>query len=419
MMHRTFNHLRVARRGFSFIEVMFAVIILGIGFVMVSAMFPVAIQQTQMNVEDAAVGRVSLSAQQNFTALKQDLVAQAHNNTIKTNYPNGVINDLYYGWPISLPAVTSPPPGQTYFPGRVFGFRDPRAYTYPVLPTPYPTPAPNLFTNQYHFPLNSTIVSGVGSVAITGLWERVRGNLISSAEPQYAYVPMFQRGGTFVTGNPAAPWAADSQFNIYVFIASARNRTPYSYTNPGTYSDLFRNPKSSVTSPPPLDTNADLTGEPATLEPRLVTVTIYPRNGAQLVDQIVIQASTAGWSDSYLAAGTGGFVIISDDTNGSIAPPWPAWSAGFYNGQVFRLGASTVLSSAYPAPPAASTTWELQPGYDVQNTAGFGPAGKPMQAFILGRAYANPDLKHTTSANPYDGPVQDLAVQQFSVSIPK
>src|SRR5688572_30896346 len=41
------------RRGFTFTEVMFAVILLGIGFIMLAGMFPVAIQQTQTNVEES------------------------------------------------------------------------------------------------------------------------------------------------------------------------------------------------------------------------------------------------------------------------------------------------------------------------------------------------------------------------------
>src|SRR5438552_15964832 len=40
--------------GFTFTEVMFAVILLGVGFIMVAAIFPVAIQQSQSNLEDAA-----------------------------------------------------------------------------------------------------------------------------------------------------------------------------------------------------------------------------------------------------------------------------------------------------------------------------------------------------------------------------
>jgi prepilin-type N-terminal cleavage/methylation domain-containing protein len=48
------------RRGFSFTEVLFAVMILGIGFIMVAAIFPVAIQQAKTSTEEttgAAVGR--------------------------------------------------------------------------------------------------------------------------------------------------------------------------------------------------------------------------------------------------------------------------------------------------------------------------------------------------------------------------
>jgi type II secretory pathway pseudopilin PulG len=47
-------------RGFTFLEVLFAVIIVGIGFIMIAAIFPVAIAQTQANVSEAtgvAVGR--------------------------------------------------------------------------------------------------------------------------------------------------------------------------------------------------------------------------------------------------------------------------------------------------------------------------------------------------------------------------
>ncbi|MCY2953403.1 MAG: hypothetical protein NTU53_15710 [Planctomycetota bacterium] len=41
------------RGGFTFTEVLFAVMLLGIGFIMVAAIFPVAIQQSQANREDA------------------------------------------------------------------------------------------------------------------------------------------------------------------------------------------------------------------------------------------------------------------------------------------------------------------------------------------------------------------------------
>jgi hypothetical protein len=43
---------RAARRGFAFTEVLFAVMVLGIGFIMIAAMFPVTIRQTQNSMQD-------------------------------------------------------------------------------------------------------------------------------------------------------------------------------------------------------------------------------------------------------------------------------------------------------------------------------------------------------------------------------
>ena len=56
------------RRGFSFAEVMFAVVVLGVGFIMIAAIFPVAISQSQASVGEtygvtAAVGGVSAMTQ--------------------------------------------------------------------------------------------------------------------------------------------------------------------------------------------------------------------------------------------------------------------------------------------------------------------------------------------------------------------
>jgi len=43
------------RRGFTFVEILFAVMILGIGFIMIAGIFPVALNQTQLN-SDETVG---------------------------------------------------------------------------------------------------------------------------------------------------------------------------------------------------------------------------------------------------------------------------------------------------------------------------------------------------------------------------
>src|SRR5262245_7973582 len=47
------------RRAFSFTEIMFAVIILGIGFIMVAAIFPVALQQAKTTSEETTAAAMS------------------------------------------------------------------------------------------------------------------------------------------------------------------------------------------------------------------------------------------------------------------------------------------------------------------------------------------------------------------------
>jgi Tfp pilus assembly protein PilV len=44
--------MMLMRRGFSFAEVLFAVAVLGIGFIMVAAIFPAAILQTQAAIDE-------------------------------------------------------------------------------------------------------------------------------------------------------------------------------------------------------------------------------------------------------------------------------------------------------------------------------------------------------------------------------
>src|SRR5438045_5186818 len=69
---------RAARRGFSFAEVMFAVIVLGIGFIMVAAIFPVAIQQTKTTADDTHAAAAAREVTNNFiqsTAYQADMPA--------------------------------------------------------------------------------------------------------------------------------------------------------------------------------------------------------------------------------------------------------------------------------------------------------------------------------------------------------
>ena len=61
------------RRGFSFTEVLFAVMVMGIGFIMIAAMFPVTIRQQQTTLEEtvgASTANMALAYLQSSDAIK-------------------------------------------------------------------------------------------------------------------------------------------------------------------------------------------------------------------------------------------------------------------------------------------------------------------------------------------------------------
>src|SRR3954449_6305802 len=53
---------RTARPGFAFTEILFAVMVLALGFIMIAAMFPVTIRQTQSTMEEATAANVAKGA---------------------------------------------------------------------------------------------------------------------------------------------------------------------------------------------------------------------------------------------------------------------------------------------------------------------------------------------------------------------
>src|SRR5690348_14150276 len=60
---------RLMRRAFSFTEILFAVMILGIGFIMIAAVFPVAIKQTAQTGEESIGASVAREATATLTSL--------------------------------------------------------------------------------------------------------------------------------------------------------------------------------------------------------------------------------------------------------------------------------------------------------------------------------------------------------------
>ena len=48
-----------SRRAFSFVEILFAIMILGIGFIMIAAIFPVAINETALSGEETVASTIA------------------------------------------------------------------------------------------------------------------------------------------------------------------------------------------------------------------------------------------------------------------------------------------------------------------------------------------------------------------------
>jgi hypothetical protein len=159
------------RPGFSFAEVMFAVIVLGIGFIMVAAIFPVAIQQTRLTVDESTAAAVARQA----TSVLEQLVVRSETavfNQSDPTKPEPLFPRTQSG-PVPTPSVYSP---------RSMGFSQPAGGA--ALPPPE-------------------------------LWNRLCGNLISASDPRFGWTMLYSR-------------ADNSQFiRLYIFVLQQRNRSVF------------------------------------------------------------------------------------------------------------------------------------------------------------------------------------------------
>jgi hypothetical protein len=123
------------RAGYSFVEVMFAVVVLGVGFIMVAAIFPVAIQQSKTTSEEASAAATSRAAVLHLQSIATELTMP------RTEQEND-----------AKPAFVAP------------------------------------FNN-----VTSPLVAPAPTVVGTGSWEAVRGNMILNTDRRRAWVPLYKR----------------------------------------------------------------------------------------------------------------------------------------------------------------------------------------------------------------------------------
>ncbi len=128
------------RRGFTFTEILFAVLILGIGFILIAAIFPVALKQTQATSEETTAATIA----------KGGVSYLAKYNT-----------QSYWYTPAGAVASATMPDG-------------------------------------YVHPIGPTAVAGEPVMTNTTLWPLISGNLILPSDPRYAWIPLYRQ----VNGQP-------------------------------------------------------------------------------------------------------------------------------------------------------------------------------------------------------------------------
>ena len=89
-----------ARRAFTFTEVLFAVMLLGIGFIMVAAIFPVAIRESRANRDDTT-GVIVAKAGARIMSMKPFLFAQMTIGSRKDLHSGTVTRVIHRVWPFT------------------------------------------------------------------------------------------------------------------------------------------------------------------------------------------------------------------------------------------------------------------------------------------------------------------------------
>ena len=394
---------RSNRRGFSFTEILFAVMILGIGFIMVAAIFPVAMQQTAQSGDEVVAANISKEATQSITSMANSFVMPPtiqSPNVVPTEStqlppppPVQGDNTLRPEETRALPSF--PQPGQQVI-GQVWSFHDDRAHNWTTWPTT----------------INATWTDALQANA---MWNSISQNLILPSDRRYAWVAMYRRDGHWVQSAATIITPANAPNYVWPYntkIGGTPAAATYAFIEPDPYIQLIvigvqiRN-RSAYDPTVDLQRSQSHPDQPATLEPRLLKASIIANslNGVP-----VIQFDTSAGNNETGCLGPGAFAVVSDDGIAST----PSESnllqfAGQFNGHIYRLG------NYRPDLNGPNTaTYELAPGYDVFPDPRFGTniiGLLNMKLYVVGRGYANPSDPYNgrISVLQFDGAVQDIA----------
>jgi hypothetical protein len=401
------DHLR--HRGFNFIEVLFAVILLGLGFIMIAGIFPVALKQTTQTANETTAALVARDALRSIQSV-------ADNEGAGASFAQ-----------TPMPAVGAMPPsfsGSAAYPGNA---------TYIV--TPFSGALLNSFAGNIYYSSDSRYgwVAFYSRIQPTDPFAQAFVIVLQNpnfADLTYPLNPIYQTGNPQPYYNPSSPPTSLNPLPPPIPSNYGGGTTP---ANPS-------NVAPAPTAPGGFTINT--TG----IAPYPVSVSSTP-NPSPIVAQLAYSPSTGNsfiflynYAFPYASANpvpnavSGAFVLVTADPGNPGNPPAPPFivpprPGNELTGRLLRLGnqlnnsqlppdvAAPIAANTTPNLPANYLTFILQPGSDLKDiseetVAASNAAGDPQElpVYILGAA---PDK----STGYYTGPNQDVAAVSSYIRI--
>ncbi|MBV8782514.1 MAG: hypothetical protein JO353_14045 [Phycisphaerae bacterium] len=386
------------RRGFSFTEILFAVTILGIGFIMVAAIFPVAIEQGRVTNEQSIAAGVARGGLAIMTQVASNsdtgVIATYGNGTFSYNYPYSLVpSDPSKGSGPLFPATGTfnASTGLLQTTGNVWSIRDPLIPNFPQL---------RGFNGTIGLATNRNV-----SPALDQVWQRLSQSLIIPADPRFAFVGLYRRDGDPRDRRTWSPYA-----QVWFLPTTVRSRTQYTMGSAGTDVGTigFQNLTARMTQ-----VRIDIA--PGT------AYTSQPTGGYILFNY----SAAAPYQSTVLA--TGSYVIIGRD---NLAAP----DSGRMNGRIYHVGVRRPDLDTSSSDPdgAPAQAYELAPDgdfvpdagadtifpsaddiYAIGNKNAVGPSSTmkssaPADAYIIGT---------DVSAGAEAGPAQDISAFSTFVKV--
>jgi prepilin-type N-terminal cleavage/methylation domain-containing protein len=331
---------RARRRGFTFTEVLFAVVILGVGFIMLAAIFPVALSQTRQSADESSGAEAASSAMAQVAAVFDGSDWNLSSVTANSTWPF-VTNA---GMPIdeSLPATMYDASSGQAGMGYSASYNASLNAAYPRI---------SVRIGQVHA-LGVNANPNNPTNAPTAI-PAIRLNEILPSNPRIAWVVFYRRDEVLSYVAGATAKYVPSPYAMVICVPLSIGANSQFNGDPNT--------------PQPGQSNLSLDLPPESwsytfhnLQPQLVKGTIgFASNSTSQFLLATAPANSNGVDGQPWTEGT--YVIVADDKDTSQTP-----CPGLFNGHIYRIGGLASVNAGFRGRPQ----YYLMPGWDFTPETG-------------------------------------------------